>query len=292
MVTKVIGVPMVNAGSLYVNGLQMTWVDGTHITVGAGAARDGTNITDIVVPATLTLNTAVQGANGLDIGAMANNTFYAVYVIGSSLSNTPPVETDVQVSTMAAGTTILNGTVIAEGTVAQSVGTVSNNPPPALIISTNFSQPNLPQGYDMSRRIGFVKTDGAAALLAFWQVGNTQSKIMYYDVGIQVLNAGASAAYAPVSLATAVPATVANGARAEVIFDAILTPTAAADKVNLRPTGSASVNGITIMSGDVGGVAHEDTLWTAAAISAGNLSVDYKVVGTVTLNVMGYMDQL
>ena len=61
---------------------------------------------------------------------------------------------------------------------------------------------------------------------------------MWYDVGIQELNAGASAAYAAVDIASSVPATASM-----VTFDAILTPTGAADLAHLQPTGATGATG-------------------------------------------------
>lgn len=281
---------MVNAGALYVNGLQMAWATNTTFTVNSGAARDHSNQNDIVLGSSVTVNAATNGINGLDTGSLANSTFYAVYLVGSSLSANPDVNIDTQVS--ATGGTVLNGTVVSTGAGFVPSYSVSNNPQPGVIISTNVTAPSLPVGYDMYRRIGFVLTDGAAHILAFWQVGNGASRIMYYDALIQVLNAGNSAAFAAVDLHTAVPVTVANGFQAEVIFDVVVTPTGAGDKAAFRPTGSSSANGLAIMSGDAAGVAHEDTIQLPAAISAGVLKVDYKVTGTCTLNVAGYIDQL
>ena len=63
----------------------------------------------------------------MDIGTLANSTFYAVYAIGDSYG-------------------------VNEGSA---------------LISANLTQPLLPADYDMYFRIGFVKTSGAAAILAF-----------------------------------------------------------------------------------------------------------------------------
>lgn len=282
MVTHVIGYPMVNLGNLYIDGLQLSWIDNTHILVNAGAARDGTNQDDIVLLAQTSVNIGTNGLNGLDIGTVAPSTAYAVYLIGSSLSANP--ETNVATQVQGAAQTV----------VPTPMWSVDNNPQPGIILSTNFFQPNLPFGYDMSRRIGSIATDGASHILPFTIVGNSASRIVYLQAGIQVLNAGASAVFAPVDLSTAVPVGVAGpDGLANIIFDAILTPTAAGNTAALRPTGSASVNGVTIISGPVAGVATELTVTSPAAVSAGHLSIDYKVnTGTLTLNVIGYYENL
>jgi hypothetical protein len=277
--TTVIGTPMVNLGSLYLNGLQLNWFSTTEILVAPGAARDSTNVNDIVVTNAngLTCLTTTQGVGGLDIGTIAANTFYAVYVIGSSLSADPDVQMGMQ----------RQGTVV----VANPEPNTGNNPPPAIVISLSFVQPQLPEGYDMFRRVGIVKTDGASHFIPFWQSGINAARTMWYDTAINVLTAGASAAYVTESLAAAIPDAVGQ---CDVIFDVLLTPTAAGNTVNLRPTGSTSTNGVSIMSGDVAAVVHEDSLRTVAAINGatGHVSVDYKVTGAVTLNVSGYIDNL
>ena len=68
-----ISTPMVNAPFLSIQGLRVAWTDATHITVAAGRARNSSNLNDIVLPGTITINSAHQGAAGIDIGALANN---------------------------------------------------------------------------------------------------------------------------------------------------------------------------------------------------------------------------
>lgn len=239
-----ISTPMVNAPFLSIQGLRLGWTDGTHITVAAGRARNSSNLNDIILSAPITINTAAQGAAGLDIGAMANNTFYAVYVIGSSYSAASP----------------------------------------SALISADLNQPLLPGDYDMYRRVGFVLTSGAAAILEFRQTGTGVDRWMWYDAGIEELNAGAQAAYTAVNIATSVPAMAT-----EVLFDVILTPTGAADTVHLQPTGATAADGYAILSGAVAGVVQRAPLVVPCNATP---SIDYKVTGTVTLNTRAYLDQL
>lgn len=65
-------------------GLALAWGSATTLTVGAGQARDTNNVMDMVLSETITLNAATVGVNGLDTGALANSTWYYVYLIGSS----------------------------------------------------------------------------------------------------------------------------------------------------------------------------------------------------------------
>jgi len=239
-----ISTPMINAPYLSINGLRLGWTSGTVITAAAGRARDSSNLNDIVAASALTLNGATVGANGLDAGALANSTMYAVYVISDSFSR---------------GAT-------------------------ALLLSTSFTSPLLPANYDMFRRIGAVLTSGAAAILEFRQVGTSADRWMWYDLGIQELNGGASAAYVDVDCASSVPLQATM-----IVFDAIVTPTGAGDIASLQPKGATNANGYAIMSGPAAGVVSRGAMTVpcnAAAI------VSYKVVGTLTLNTKAYLDQL
>lgn len=239
-----VSTPVKNAPNLYIQGMRLAWTSGTVITVASGRCRNSTNENDIISTATVTINAATTGAGGLDQGALANSTFYAVYAIADS-----------------------NG---YETTSA--------------VLSADTSSPLLPFGYDMYRRIGYVLTSGAAAILEFRQEGVSTDRWMWYDVGIQELNAGASAVYAAVNCATSVPAQATM-----ILFDAVLTPTGAADLAHLQPTGATGADGYAILSGPVAGVVMRAPLLVPCN---GTPSVNYKVTGTLTLNTKAYLDQL
>lgn len=191
--------PIVNAARKYVDNLQLAWVSNTSITVDAGSARDSTNVNDIVVASQLTLNAAVVGANGIDAGALANTTLYAVHVIGDS--------------------------------------TKYNDA--ACLLSTSATAPSLPSGYDMFRRIGYVRTDGAAQILKFYQYGADESRKMYYDAPISILAAGAAVAFTAVSLSAIAPAQAAV-----VMLDVDYTPAGATNIAEFQPFGGAGANGV------------------------------------------------
>jgi hypothetical protein len=245
-------IPIVNAGLLYVNGLQLDFLTTTTILVNAGAARDSTNINDIIIPAALTINVRNNGPLGLDTGVLAANTFYAVYAIGSSI----------------------------------------NTNDMSVLISANLTTPTLPLNYDMYRRIGCIKSDGTAApntlILPFWQV----QKQMWYDAPISVLAATAAAGFTAQSLAVAIPSVV-NQTRVTLQVD--LLPNAAADFVEIRPTGSTAAAGNVKMSGDVAAVHHFDQIDVVCALNTASpkaLSIDWltDAVSTVALTVAAYVD--
>lgn len=180
-----ISTPVVNARQAYINGLKLAYASATTMTVTAGRCGNSSNANDIsvglplnvaatqtgVLPVaagggTVTINTAVTGAAGLDVGAMANNTFYAVYAIGDSYG--------------------------ANGGSA--------------LISANLTSPSLPVGYDMYFRIGYIKSSGAAAILPFRQDGCGLDRWMWYDAPIATsVTAGASATFAVVDASAGLP---------------------------------------------------------------------------------------
>lgn len=264
-----ISTPAVNAGTRYINGLQLAYLTATTMTVSAGSIRNSTNANDInvglelnvaatqtgtlpIVPAAtgaVTINTAINGAGGLDTGTMANSTFYAVYAIGNSFDP-------------------------GQGSA---------------LISANLTTPSLPQGYNMFARIGYIKSSGAAAILPFRQDGTGLDRWMWYDASIATsVTAGASAAYAPVDASAALPTSTPT----MVNWLCVFTPTAAGNKLVLTPGTSTSTNGYAQASGAVAAVVETVNLFCPTD-SPNTDAIDYKVTGSaVAINVQAYLDQL
>ena len=160
-----INTPIVNAGTSYSNSLGLTRASATTLTVASGACRNSTNVNDITLPSSVTVNGTVVGVNGVDIAALVASSFYGVYLIGDS--------------------TAYKAT--------------------AALLSLNATTPSLPFGYDMYRRIGWILTDGSANILNFYQYGASGGRTYFYDVAISALSGGTSTTYANVSLAASVP---------------------------------------------------------------------------------------
>jgi hypothetical protein len=263
-----ISTPIVAPNQYFINGLKLAYVSATTMTVTAGRCGNSSNVNYIsvglplnvaatqtgVLPVaagsgTVTINTAATGAAGLDIGAMANDTFYAVYAIGDSYGNEPG----------------------------------------SALISANLSAPLLPAGYDMSFRIGFIKSNGSAQILPFRQDGCGLDRWMWYDAPIATdITSGSSATYAPVDCSASLPAATPT----MVNFYCAFTPTAGDDTLVLVPGTSTSTLGYATLSGSV-----------AAVVKTGNLicptdspvtdAIDYKVTGSATaISVAAYLDQL
>lgn len=161
--------PIVNAGLLYVNGLQLTnnaTTPNTKLDIAAGAARNSSDVNDIVLDASVTVNGLLAGVvNAVDVAALAASSFYYVYII-------------------------------ADSTKFKATGGL-------LSLSAT---PSLPVGYDMYRRIGYVLTDGSSHILKFWQIGNANVRYMHYDTPIATPAITTSAnTYQNQSLAAGVP---------------------------------------------------------------------------------------
>jgi len=161
--------PIVNAGLLYVNGLQTRYLNSKVITLLPGAARDSTNVADITLSSDIIINGTMIGANGADFSPIVANTFYAVYVIGDSRGYQP------------------------------TAGLLS-----FLESSINGPSP-IPAGYDMFRRVGWIRTDSSANIVQFYQLGTDESRTYYYTTPINVLVSGSSITFSNVDMQSVVP---------------------------------------------------------------------------------------
>jgi hypothetical protein len=161
--------PVVNAGNKYAYGMGGAYASATTLTVNLGQDRDSANINDIVLAANATINGAVNGANGLDTGTLANSTLYNVFAINDSTK-------------YQATAAVLSTQTIASG-------------------------PIKPFGYDGFRWLFTAKTDGSANFLPFRITGNGLRKTYWYDTPISVLAAGNDAtSFTDVDLSGSMPA--------------------------------------------------------------------------------------
>lgn len=158
---------IINQPFLYTNDLNITWASNTTLTISSGQCRNSTNIYDIVVANALTLNAAVNGANGLDTGTFAGSKWYAVYAIGDT----------------------------------------TNTNDAACLISLSATAPLMLDGYDVFKRIGWARTDGSTHFLLIHQLGSGSEKTYVYDARVNVLNAQGSATYDAVDCSAAIPST-------------------------------------------------------------------------------------
>lgn len=240
--------PIVNAGIKYVNGLKLAKTGAKTISMSAGAARDVSNTNDIILDAPVTINGAALGANGVDVAVLVASSMYAVYEIGDSTKYQPT----------------------------------------AGLLSLNASQPNMPGGYDMYRRVGWVLTDSSANILQFWQYGEGQDRTYYYDVGISELSGGSATSFTAIDLATSVPPIAT-----EVLFNYTFTPDGATEQAEFLPFGSSATNGIVRLGGGVA-AAQVGMVTVPCQLDAGVPKVLYKVASGDTLSLLtaGFKDLL
>lgn len=238
--------PIVNSGLLYVNGLRCGYVGNKSIAISTGAARDSTNINDISLSSNTTVNALNVGPNGIDSGTLAASTYYAVYVIGDS----------------------------------------TNHKPTATLISASATNPFLPEGYDMYRRIAWIRTDSSANILPFEQMGDDQTRKYYYAAPLTILTNGSATSFTLVSLGTNVP----NNTTREILVSVTYTPSSAGNSAQFQISNTLFGANPMIQFG-----------CGVAATQFGTLTLPtlfqfivYKVVAgdTLTLNLSGYTDYL
>jgi hypothetical protein len=141
------------------------------VDVTSGECRDEDDSSNIISSGTLTFQLdATVGPNALDTGSPANNTWYALYVISKD-----------------------DGTVATVGSTATTWASVTK---------TNLT------GYNYGRRIGYLRTDGSANLIAFVQSEDPgRDRWWWWDLDVeagtpdaQILNGGTSTSFTDCTL--------------------------------------------------------------------------------------------
>jgi hypothetical protein len=150
-------------------GLVAAWTSVSTVTIGIGACRNKTDAYTIRTTAPIVANIAVAGAGGLDTGAEASNTFYSIFVI------------------------------------ADSTGVL----PPNSLLSTGGDTPTLlPAGYDIWRRVGYVRNNSSSDFREFVTYGQgAERSIQYRDAlsSRQQLTGGAATIVTAVNCGALVP---------------------------------------------------------------------------------------
>lgn len=154
----------------YINGLGISndvTTPNTLLDIAPGSCLDSTGTFQLTSNATIVINGAVNGLNGLDTGTLAASKVYAVYMIWDPVTLQP------------------NGAMI----------------------SLSLTQPLMPFGYSAFLLIGYVVTDASVHFLkGYWSAGNTSSRTFTYDaVQATAVTAGHATTYTNVNLITLVP---------------------------------------------------------------------------------------
>ncbi len=246
-------VPILNAGNLYIQGLNLVYNSATLLTLNSGQARDSSDIADISLSAPVNINIAVNGANGLDVGTIAASSLYYVYVVGSS-----------------------NHAVANAG-----------------LLSLSASAPVLPYNCDMWRRVGAVSIDSGSHIRPFSQVGNAQERTMWYDPGtgpstkgvvIPSSGTAGSATYVNLGVLTSLVPQL----ELECIIDCAFTPNSANNGLFLAPATidngtTACVGSMAAMSGAATGSAQIEVLRVPCALPNATQRAALTIANVVTV---------
>lgn len=156
----------------FVDGAPVFWVSVSSVKAGmvglTSFVRDSTGASTISFSGELTASLATSGAGGLDTGAEAASTWYAVHVIGSS----------------------------------------TGSPAPALMFSTSMLAPTLPAGYDLFRRVAWARNNASSDLLKFTQLGVLRNRFTFYEeesVALRFLNAQNATVFTSVDASSLAP---------------------------------------------------------------------------------------
>jgi len=243
---------------LYVTGLQISAASTTVVAVAPGAARDSTNSIDMVVglqnyfnidnpPAQflnyqpgLLINSAVNGANGLDTGTIAASTNYAIYLIGDSRNY--------------------------------------QNTAAVLSLTSNLA-PTLPQGYDSYRLIGFWSTDSSSHFVySTTKPQNIAGLLTYFNVpAISVLSGGNATTFTAIDLTASSAVHTTTLPNVIVTILVTFTPAAAGDLVQFRPTGSSATGNLPTIIGVSAGIAQSQYIQMIAGVGSSKPEIDYLV---------------
>jgi hypothetical protein len=263
--------PIYSLPHLYIAGMNISIASTTVLAVAPGQCRDSNDNIDMPIsfpnlqgntyPPSLFqnymppifINSAINGAGGLDTGTIAASTQYAIYVIGDSRGYN-------QVS--------------------------------ALISLTSSPGPTIPYGYDSYRLIGFIETDGASHFVyATHEPQSINSSLSYYlQPPISVLSGGDATTFTAVAVTTAVPSLGLPNVILYLLVTFI--PAAVNDVAQFRPTGSSATTNVTTIVGLAAGVAQTQYLQIIAGINATpDPSFDYLVTSasdSLSVSVVGW----
>lgn len=160
------------AGSL--DGMLVSTASIFEVGVTAGECRSDDDTFNIVIAAPLVADLTASGANGLDTGVEAANTWYHVFVIGDSS----------ELST------------------------------PATILSLSPTSPTLPVPYDKQRYVGSVRNNSLSNLYSFLGESTGRDRLFMWqepETTLEVLTNGSATSWATVSLAEFIPVTTQQG---------------------------------------------------------------------------------
>ena len=87
----------------FIQGLRLSWVSVTQVTIGAGRCADSNGRQLVRNTSSLTVDITASGAGGLDTGSEAGSTWYAVYLIAGPTGIAGLLSTSATTPTKPAG---------------------------------------------------------------------------------------------------------------------------------------------------------------------------------------------
>ena len=246
---------------LYIDGMNISFASTTVIAIAPGQARDANDVIDMPISfpdasgniyptflyqnyqQPLLINSRITGVNGVDTGAIAASSQYAIYLIGDSRGY-------------------------------NQVG--------AVISLTSNAFPTLPFGYDSYRLLGFAATDGSSNFVYATQKPQNMKFALQYinSPAISVLAGGNATTFTAIDLtaSSAIPTTTLPNVIVELFVT--FTPVAAGDIVQFRPTGSTATAGLVTITGVAAGVAQTQYIQVIAGVGSSKPEIDYKVTAS------------
>lgn len=240
----------------YISGLDLSIASTKVIAIAPGQARDSNDILDMPVgyqdiqgttsPETLfsgyrqplLVNTAVVGVNGLDAGALAASSQYAIYLIADSRGYKKEA----------------------------GIMTLSSN-----------AHPLLPFGYDSLRLLGFVSTNASTNFVFSTNKPQMMKSAKTYILAPAAagLSAGTSTTFATVDLNAAIPLATLPNVIATLAVTFI--PVSAGSLAKFRPSGSTATTGLVTISAVAAGVAQTQYIQVICGVDTSKTGIDYLV---------------
>lgn len=254
--------PIYNLPIAYKQGGQISVASNTTLSIASILTRSMSDDLDINVgdyfgaQTATTLNAAVVGLNGIDTGALAASSVYAVYAVADQAGYNPS----------------------------------------GFLLSLSATTPLLPNGvfpshYNTFVRIGWAVTDASSHFKVLFCSGAGTTVKYTYDVPIAVLTTGAASTQTAISLATVVPAVNLI----PVQLGCALTPAAASRTATLCTSGGTIASSRNILTGQVAAVVVTQVQEIPATLISSLPKVDYimsNADSSLTMYVVGFTDYL
>ncbi len=235
----------------YIDRLLFSWVTVSTVAISNGSCRDSTDIFNIINGGTLTADITTSGANGLDTGSEAGSTSYFCYIIA---------DTD-------------------------GVNAVAS------LLSLSATAPTLPSGYDVFRRIGWVRNNSSSDFGFFNCNGNDRNR--RYLLGdtltsLNPLSGGTATVYTDVDLSSFMPSTSTY-----VLLVINYLPNVATNIFRVRPNGSTTNLPITV--GAVGSIPSSALSFLGLELATDSSQlIEYRVAASDVLDIFvyGFVDNI